>query len=81
VAKVTKVLEQGLLGSSVGHITQALDLTQGIIRVVQKFSRHRDVRVIERHSKNKFVQSLGIPYAHLFIMTSPFTRPICPIGH
>ncbi len=27
-------------------ITAALDLTQGDVRAVQKFSRHRDVRVL-----------------------------------
>lgn len=34
-------------------ITEALDLTDGDIRAVQKFSRHRDVRVIERYDDNR----------------------------
>jgi len=34
-------------------ITEALDLTDGNMRAVQKFSRHRDVRVIERYDDNR----------------------------
>ena len=34
-------------------ITEALDLTRGNVRAVQKFSRHRDVRVIERYDDNR----------------------------
>ena len=34
-------------------ITAALDLTGGNVRAVQKFSRHRDVRVIERYDDNR----------------------------
>jgi integrase/recombinase XerC len=34
-------------------ITEALDLTQGDVRAVQKFSRHRDVRVINRYDDNR----------------------------
>jgi integrase/recombinase XerC len=34
-------------------ITEALDLTGGNVRAVQKFSRHRDVRVIERYDDNR----------------------------
>lgn len=34
-------------------ITEALDLTDGNVRAVQKFSRHKDVRVIERYDDNR----------------------------
>jgi integrase/recombinase XerC len=34
-------------------ITEALDVTRGNIRAVQKFSRHRDVRVLERYDDNR----------------------------
>jgi integrase/recombinase XerC len=34
-------------------ISEALDLTGGDIRAVQKFSRHRDVRVLERYDDNR----------------------------
>jgi integrase/recombinase XerC len=34
-------------------ITEALDATGGNIRAVQKFSRHKDVRVIERYDDNR----------------------------
>lgn len=34
-------------------ITEALDITGGDIRAVQKFSRHRDIRVIERYDDNR----------------------------
>jgi hypothetical protein len=34
-------------------ITEALDFTGGNVRAVQKFSRHRDVRVIERYDDNR----------------------------
>jgi integrase/recombinase XerC len=34
-------------------ITEALDATGGNIRAVQRFSRHKDVRVIERYDDNR----------------------------
>jgi len=34
-------------------ITEALDVTRGNIRAVQKFSRHKDVRVLERYDDNR----------------------------
>jgi len=34
-------------------ITEALDLTGGNVRAVQRFSRHRDVRVLERYDDNR----------------------------
>jgi integrase/recombinase XerC len=34
-------------------VTAALDLTGGDIRAVQRFSRHRDVRVIERYDDSR----------------------------
>jgi len=34
-------------------ITEALDLTGGDVRAVQKFSRHRDVRVLERYDDSR----------------------------
>src|SRR5204862_1807923 len=34
-------------------ITEALDLTGGDIRAVQRFSRHRDVRILERYDDNR----------------------------
>jgi integrase/recombinase XerC len=34
-------------------ITEALELTGGNIRAVQKFSRHRDVRILERYDDNR----------------------------
>jgi integrase/recombinase XerC len=34
-------------------VTAALDLTGGDIRAVQGFSRHRDVRVIERYDDSR----------------------------
>lgn len=34
-------------------ITAGLDLTGGDVRAVQKFSRHRDVRVLERYDDNR----------------------------
>ncbi|MCI0343744.1 MAG: tyrosine-type recombinase/integrase [Planctomycetales bacterium] len=34
-------------------ITEALDVTRGDVRAVQKFSRHRDVRVIERYDDSR----------------------------
>jgi integrase/recombinase XerC len=34
-------------------ITEALDVTRGNMRAVQKFSRHRDVRVLERYDDNR----------------------------
>ena len=45
-----KVWPHGLRHSA---ITAALDLTGGNVRAVQKFSRHRDVRVIERYDDNR----------------------------
>ena len=38
-------------------ITRALDLTGGDIRSVQKFSRHKDVRLLQRYDDNR--QDLG----------------------
>ncbi len=38
-------------------ITVALDLTGGNFRAAQRFSRHRDVRVLERYDDNR--QDLG----------------------
>lgn len=34
-------------------ITEALDITGGDVRAVQKFSRHKDVRVVERYDDNR----------------------------
>jgi integrase/recombinase XerC len=34
-------------------ITGALDLTGGNVRAVQRFSRHRDVRILERYDDNR----------------------------
>lgn len=34
-------------------ITEALDLTNGNIRAVQRFSRHKDVRVLMRYDDNR----------------------------
>jgi integrase/recombinase XerC len=34
-------------------ITEALELTGGNIRAVQRFSRHRDVRILERYDDNR----------------------------
>jgi integrase/recombinase XerC len=34
-------------------ITEALDLTRGDVRAVQRFSRHRDVRILERYDDNR----------------------------
>jgi len=34
-------------------ITAALDATGGDVRAVQKFSRHRDVRVLQRYDDNR----------------------------
>src|SRR6266571_4543544 len=34
-------------------ITEALDLTGGNDRAVQRFSRHRDVRILERYDDNR----------------------------
>ena len=34
-------------------ITEALDLTGGNVRAVQRFSRHRDVRILERYDDNR----------------------------
>lgn len=34
-------------------ITEALDLTGGNVRAVQRFSRHRDVRILERNDDNR----------------------------
>jgi integrase/recombinase XerC len=45
-----KVWPHGLRHSS---ITEALDATGGNIRAVQRFSRHKDVRVIERYDDNR----------------------------
>jgi integrase/recombinase XerC len=45
-----KVWPHGLRHSA---ITEALDATGGNIRAVQRFSRHKDVRVIERYDDNR----------------------------
>jgi integrase/recombinase XerC len=45
-----KVWPHGLRHAS---ITEALDATGGNIRAVQRFSRHKDVRVIERYDDNR----------------------------
>ncbi|HEV2946078.1 MAG TPA: tyrosine-type recombinase/integrase [Gemmataceae bacterium] len=34
-------------------ITEALDLTGGNVRAVQRFSRHRDIRILERYDDNR----------------------------
>jgi integrase/recombinase XerC len=34
-------------------ITSALDLTKGDVRAVQKFSRHRDMRVLNTYDDNR----------------------------
>ena len=44
-------------------ITEALDLTQGDLRAVQRFSRHRDVRVLNSYDDNR--QDLGGEVARL----------------
>jgi integrase/recombinase XerC len=36
-----------------GGITEALDLTGGNVRAVQRFSRHRDVRVLNLYDDNR----------------------------
>ena len=38
-------------------ITRALDLTGGDLRSVQRFSRHKDVRLLQRYDDNR--QDLG----------------------
>lgn len=49
-----KVRPHGIRHAS---ITQALDATQGNVRMVQKFSRHRDVRTLTTYDDNR--QDLG----------------------
>src|SRR5664280_2297940 len=55
---------RGALGDSVGlvvrphglrhaAVTEALDATNGNVRAVQKFSRHRDLRVLTRYDDNR----------------------------
>jgi len=44
-------------------ITAALDLTGGDVRAVQRFSRHRDIRVLLRYDDNRM--DLGGKIAHL----------------
>jgi integrase/recombinase XerC len=34
-------------------ITEALDLTKGNIRAVQRFSRHRDLRILNLYDDNR----------------------------
>ena len=41
------------MGCATTAITEALDLTGGNVRAVQRFSRHRDVRVLERYDDNR----------------------------
>jgi integrase/recombinase XerC len=36
-----------------GGITEALDATNGNVRAVQRFSRHRDVRVLTVYDDNR----------------------------
>jgi integrase/recombinase XerC len=36
-----------------GGITEALDLTNGNVRAVQRFSRHRDVRILSIYDDNR----------------------------
>jgi integrase/recombinase XerC len=45
-----KVWPHGIRHSA---ITEALDATSGNIRAVQRFSRHKDVRVVERYDDNR----------------------------
>jgi integrase/recombinase XerC len=45
-----KVWPHGIRHSA---ITEALDATGGNIRAVQRFSRHKDVRVVERYDDNR----------------------------
>lgn len=44
-------------------ITEALDLTNGNVRAVQRFSRHRDLRVLNRYDDNR--EDLGGEVARL----------------
>jgi integrase/recombinase XerC len=44
-------------------ITAALDLTGGDVRAVQRFSRHRDIRVLLRYDDTRM--DLGGKIAHL----------------
>jgi integrase/recombinase XerC len=69
-------------------ITEALDLTGGNVRAVQRFSRHRDVRVLERYDDNR--RDLGGEVAKLFSLngalvdglkreTNPRTHAASPV--
>jgi len=49
-------------------ITEALDLTKGDVRKVQRFSRHRDLRVLNRYDDNR--QDLGGEVARLVAATA-----------
>jgi len=48
-------------------ITEALDLTQGNLRAVQRFSRHRDVRILNVYDDNR--QDLGGDVARMVAET------------
>jgi integrase/recombinase XerC len=49
-------------------ITEALDLTNGNVRAVQRFSRHRDLRVLSRYDDNR--EDLGGEVARLVAATA-----------
>lgn len=49
-------------------ITEALELTNGNVRVVQRFSRHRDLRVLNRYDDNR--EDLGGEVARLVAATA-----------
>ncbi len=54
-------------------ITEALDLTGGNVRAVQRFSRHRDVRVLERYDDNR--RDLGGEVAKQVAASVPGENP------
>ena len=60
VEKGISATPQGLRHTA---ITAALDLTGGDVRAVQRFSRHRDIRVLLRYDDNRM--DLGGKIAHL----------------
>ena len=49
-------------------ITEALNLTKGDVRRVQRFSRHKDVRVLNRYDDNR--EDLGGEVARLVSATA-----------
>jgi integrase/recombinase XerC len=57
-------------------ITEALDLTGGNVRAVQRFSRHRDVRVLERYDDNR--RDLGGEVAKQVAASVPGDNPAAP---